>query len=300
MKILKRKLVCAGLLLVLPLLGFVLVFHPDRPLWMINEPFSVAASDGVLLSGTLSRPRWRKPIGAVVVVHGSGPLTRGHVRGDVRALVAQGFAVVHYDKRGAGDSQGEYMPSSSHSMSRIVAILADDAVAMMTSLQKRFEHHALACGFFGASQAGWIIPLAISQCRARPTFAVIISGTPASTGLEGYYSLLSGDGTSAPQVQDPNELVRRTRAFDGDPGFDPLPLWEALDCPTLWLLGDADRSVPTFVSVDILEKLRRAGHAEHTIVRYAKGGHDLRDVETGQAADIWPTLGEWYRTRIPR
>lgn len=300
MKITKRKLTCVCASIVLALLAIIFVFYPSRPLWIKNEHISVLASDGASLSGTLSVPRWRKPIGAVVVVHGSGPLTREHVRGDVRSLVASGFAVLHYDKRGAGSSEGEYLPSSSHPMTRIVEVLADDAATMMTSLQQRFENDGIDFGFFGASQAGWIIPLAVTKCRARPSFLIIISGTPASTGLEGHYSNLTGDGTRAPQVHDSDELRRQTLAFDGEPGFDPMPVWESIRCPTLWLLGDADRSVPTFVSVDILEKHIRSGHPEHHVIRYANSGHDLRDIVTGEPADIWPTILKWYQNRTRR
>ncbi len=205
------------------LLAIFLSFHPSRPLWIKNEYFTVEASDGVLLSGTLSIPRWKRPIGSVVVVHGSGPLTREHVRGDVRSLVANGFAVMHYDKRGAGHSQGEYMPTSSNPMARVIDVLAGDAATMMAFLQRRFEKEGIEAGFFGASQAGWIIPLAVTKCPLPPSFLIIISGTPACTGIEGHYSNLTGDGVSAPQVDDHDELIRRTLAYEGDPVSTQCP-----------------------------------------------------------------------------
>ncbi len=93
-----------------------------------------------------------------------------------------------------------------------------------------------------------------NKMSGSASFLIIISGTPASTGVEGFYSQLTGDGTGDALQPDVNEVKRQTLAFDGDPGFDPMPLWAELNCPTLWLLGDADRSVPTFASVDILEK----------------------------------------------
>lgn len=293
----RLRLILASLAIVVMLIAMFLTFHPDRPLWIRNEEFSVRTADGVTLSGTLSVPRWSEPIGAVVVVHGSGPLAREHLRGDVRSLVANGFAVVHYDKRGAGQSQGEYMPSASNPMTRIVDVLADDAVAMMTKLQTRFKDESIEYGFFGASQAGWIIPLAATRCSAQPSFMIIISGTPASTGVEGFYSQLTGDGTGDALQPDMNEVKRQTLAFDGDPGFDPMPFWAELNRPTLWLLGDADRSVPTFASLDILEKHIGSGHPEHHVIRYQNCGHDLRDIVTGEPSSIWPDILEWYRNR---
>jgi hypothetical protein len=50
-------------------------------------------------------------------------------------------------------------------------------------------------GFLGASQAGWIIPLALSKAAPdEAAFAIILSGPATSVGLEMEYSRLTGDG----------------------------------------------------------------------------------------------------------
>jgi hypothetical protein len=60
----------------------LLAFHPSRPLYMQQRSITFAANDGVLLHGTFSRPRWcRGAVPAMVIVHGSGPLTRDAVVG---------------------------------------------------------------------------------------------------------------------------------------------------------------------------------------------------------------------------
>src|ERR687897_3906395 len=88
------------------------VFHPTRPLYMQHRAVDITVDDGVTLRGTVSKPRWRrKPVPGVVLVHGSGPLTREHLVGDTRRLVRSGFAVLAYDKRGAGASTGSYLQS---------------------------------------------------------------------------------------------------------------------------------------------------------------------------------------------
>ena len=88
-------------------IGF-LAFHPSRPLYLQNRAIEIAADDGALLRGTLSLPRWsRRPVPGIVLVHGSGPLTREHLRGDARRLARLGFAVLAYDKRGVGHSGPE-------------------------------------------------------------------------------------------------------------------------------------------------------------------------------------------------
>lgn len=276
----------------------ILCFHPSRPLTTRSRDLEVVADDGVRLSATLSRPRWRaEPLGAVVLVHGSGPLTREHVRGDARSLVALGFVVLAYDKRGCGESGGEYRRGTADSMVVLIDELANDARAALTTLRAQPDLAGVPVGFFGASQAGWIISLASSRLVPLPDFNIILSGPTVSTGVEGYYSELTGDGSSTPRVADAAERERLTLAFSDAPGFDPLPLWLGLHVPTLWLLGVRDLSVPTFASKAKLEELARAGHDEHTVILFPNAGHDLRDVDTGESAQVWNEIEAWWTRR---
>ena len=150
-------------------------------------------------------------------------------------------------------------------------------------------------GFFGGSQAGWIIPLAAQQLRPPPRFQIILSGAAVSTGVEGYYSALTGDGNRPPQVRDRAEVERRVRAFDGPAGFDPAPLLAASTVPTLWILGDEDESVPTFASLEALDAIRRGGNRSHTVIHYPGVDHELRDRD-GRPAPVGRDSIAWLRS----
>ncbi|MFV9505148.1 MAG: alpha/beta hydrolase [Oscillochloridaceae bacterium umkhey_bin13] len=67
-----------------------------------------AAEDGVVLAGELTMPRGvaRPPL--VVIIHHSGPVTRDAYGYMAELLVADGFAVFRFDKRGTGASGGRY------------------------------------------------------------------------------------------------------------------------------------------------------------------------------------------------
>lgn len=282
------------MILALVLAGGGLTFHPGRPLYTANRAVEVVVDDGVTLSGTIATPRWRrKPVPGVVLVHGSGPLTRDHVRGDVRRLVRSGFAVLSYDKRGAGRSSGVYLRQADHSAGSLLRRLAADAAGMFDHLATDPDVDSTRLGFFGASQAGWIIPLAADLTRHRPRFHVILSGPAVSTGVEQYYSDLTGDGTRPPQVGNRAELERLVLSFSGDRGFDPAPLLMASRVPALWLLGDRDQSVPAFASVRVLDSIRAAGNDRHTVIRYPNADHALRDVATGEAVPLWEDMMTW-------
>jgi len=204
-----------------------------------------------------------------------------------------GFAVLAYDKRGTGASTGTYLRGGSHSPDQLLRRLAADAAAMFDELASDRDVDATALGFFGASQAGWIIPLAGQLTHTPPRFNIVLSGPAVSTGLEQYYSDLTGDGMRPPQVADRAEVERLVLGFQGSAGFDPAPILRASRVPTVWLLGDHDESVPTFASVRVLDSIRAAGNDRHTIVRYPNANHALRDVATGESMPIWDEVIRW-------
>lgn len=278
--------------------GGALTFHPGRPLYMQNRAVEFTAPDSVVLRGTISVPRWsRKPVPAVVIVHGSGRLTRRHLTGDVRRLVRRGFAVLAYDKRGVGASSGVYAQRGGDSAEVWLRRLAGDAARAFDALAVSAAVDTQRIGFFGASQAAWIIPVAAELTQRRPRFNVILSGPAVSTGVEQYFSDLTGDGSRAPRVTDPAEVERLTRKFSGPAGFDPVPVLGKNRVPTLWLLGARDLSVPTFASVHVLDSIRTSGNNSHTVIMYATADHALRDTETGQPVPLFDDMMRWLRER---
>jgi len=289
-----------GLLIVLAVLGagaLVLTFHPSRPLYMRHTPVRFASAHGTTLAGTLSLPRWaRHPVPAVVMVHGSGRLTRDQLRGDIRQLVWEGIGVLAYDKRGCGASGGEYSQSAGMGAEAVLRLLAHDAEAAFGRLRDDPGVEPSRLGFFGASQASWIIPLAAERLDPRPRFHVILSGAAVSTGVEAFYSQLTGDGLRAPQTSDPIAIRTHVEGYAGPTGFDPAPTLLALRVPTLWLLGDADESVPAFATVRVLDSIRAAGNSSHTVVVYPEVDHALRHVRTRASAPLWRDIRAWLES----
>jgi uncharacterized protein len=271
-----------------------IVWHPSRPLYMSHRDVAIIVDDGIQLRGTISTPRWKRgPFPAMVLVHGSGPLTRAHLTGDRRQLVRLGFAVVAYDKRGAGASSGRYLPGATTPPDSLIRRMARDAAAVFDSFANDATVDTSRLGFFGASQAGWIIPLAAELTQQRPRFQVVLSGSAVSTGIEQLYSELTGDGTGAPLVTDQKEIERRLSAFTGPAGFDPALLLRRSLVPTLWLLGDRDESGPTFATVRTLDSLRAVGADRNDVIVYPNTNHALRDVRTGAPAPVWRDMMTW-------
>ena len=278
--------------------GSVLAFHPSRPLYMSCRSVEIVTTDGTFLAGTVFMPRWtRQQVPAMVIVHGSGRLSRDDLRGDVRRLVREGIAVLAYDKRGVGASQGVYPQNWGNDAESTLRILAADAAAALERLRQEPSVDPTRVGFFGASQAGWIIPLAAELLDPPPRFHVILSGAAVSTGVEEFYSTLTGDGHRPPQITDAAEISDRVTAFSGPAGYEPAHQLRASRVPTLWLLGELDESVPTFATVRVLDSIRAAGNSSHTVIVYADTDHGLRNVKTGEAAPLWADAFSWLQDK---
>src|SRR5262245_25864723 len=75
------------------------------------QPRTVTAAlrnGDVSLSYLLERPPGPGPFPAVVIGHGSGEIRKEASQVLASNLLAQGFAVLRYDKRGVGESTGTY------------------------------------------------------------------------------------------------------------------------------------------------------------------------------------------------
>ena len=122
-----------------------------------------SAGVGIKLAGTLSIPDGAGAFPAVVLISGSGPETRdedvmGHkiflVLAD--ALNRRGIAVLRYDKRGVGESTGNFATAS---FTDFVA----DAELALAFLRSRPEIAADHVGLVGHSEGGYVAPLVAAR-----------------------------------------------------------------------------------------------------------------------------------------
>jgi uncharacterized protein len=173
-----------------------------RRLPLRTEP--VTFSDGdVRLAGTLILPAGRGPHPAVVFTHGSGPNVRSSFSGLGFLLAMHGVAALKYDKRGVGDSTGDYAKAT-------FADLADDAAAGARMLQTRPDIDPRRIGFWGLSQGSSIAPLAAS--RAFPdAFVIAASGGGASIDQ---WSLLEGEGQLRSDGRFSENDIRQAMEFE--------------------------------------------------------------------------------------
>lgn len=265
-----------------------------------DVPFT--SEDGTPLMGRLSLPETASPAGAFMMLHGSERGRRDNFSNKLMAhfMLSHGFAVLNYDKRGVGDSQGTYQESASTTN---LQQHAEDAIAGVEYLAARPEIDAKRIGLIGFSQAGWIIPLAASQTESISHF-VILSGPVASTSHEGMFSSYSNDGDSSRNFDD---AVITQQLRDQKPGgFDPLPIIAELNQPGLWLWGSVDKSVPVTFSAENLQALIDSGKSNFSYRVLPNGDHGLNASSQGLFTEIpyspgvlyYSALDEWLLTNM--
>jgi pimeloyl-ACP methyl ester carboxylesterase len=131
--------------------------------------FSVASFDIV---GDLHLPAGPGPHGAVVLVHGSGPQTRTSTPttySTVEIFRDAGYAVLVWDKPGSGESTGEF--SEEYRQTERATILA----AGIEALTARDDIDRSRVGVWGLSEAGWVMPIALTMTDDIG-FMVVVSG----------------------------------------------------------------------------------------------------------------------------
>jgi dienelactone hydrolase len=249
-------------------------------------------TEGATLAGTLSVPTaGTPPFPAVVLVHGSGRTTRADQRYQRDAWLGMGFAVLAYDKRGAGESTGDYDNVGVRTSPLRMPLLGRDAMAMLRALRHRSGIDEGRVGFYGISQAGWIIPSALGDAEpGEVAFAVINSGPAGSVGQEDAYSEATGDGFRPRESLTIPEIDARVDAYAGPAGFDNLPALRRLRVPTLWLLGEDDESIPVRHAIRSLHHLIDDG-APITLRTYPGARHGLFG-PTGPAP-FWRDTRAW-------
>ena len=244
-------------------------------------------SAGARLRWFLDLPDGEGPFPAVVYGPGSGPVTASS-KSTVefaRELTRLGFAVMRYDKRGAGASDGEVVAVSTANSDETIPLLASDMQAVLDRLlvEPRIDHERV--GLVGASQATWYMPL-VAQATPEVGFMVVITGGVAQVGFQNRYEELTRiDGLSQEAAEAQLGLLSD---FDEALGFSAIPILETIDIPLLYLLGADDRAGPREANLAAIEE-PRAGGAEIEVRVYDGGEHLLPDI------DFWPDVARWQR-----
>lgn len=178
---------------------------PGAPEPTSEEPVHFLSGE-IALAGTLVHPATPGRHPAVVLFHGSGP--EGRNLSMARWFAAHGVTALAYDKRGVGESLGDF---------RIVPFqdLCDDGLAAMGYLKSRKDVDPRHIGVWGLSQGGWLGPLAAAR-SAEVAFVIAVSGPGVSPGeqmLFYYAKELEARGVPEQDVREATAVRRVVWAY---------------------------------------------------------------------------------------
>ena len=293
------------------------IFLDGRPLKAVpveRRPFEIR-HDTIRLAGELIRPKIR-PEGVLVFVHGSGDGPRRAYDVWTNFFLSAGWAVVVYDKRGSGESTGDWHDAN-------FVTLAGDVRSVLQWTRAQSDIAKLPLGLWGASQAGWIIPQLAAENAVD--FAIVQAG--ASTPVDEFIgrtveSELKAYGFPPEEIAKARAyyeldvaVSRGTRAFAeiekayredsaagaewllkapdpvGSPdrrfmaviaGFDPAVYWRKVRIPILALFGGKDHIVPVEPNRRRLESLLgEAGNTQAEIITLRDDNHLNMLAKTG-------------------
>jgi uncharacterized protein len=195
------------------------VNRPQEP----KPPFPYTSEDvnftndkfNIKLAGTLTIPSGKGPFKAVIMITGSGAQNRneelmGHKPFLVIAdfLSRNGIAVLRYDDRGVGGSQGNYTEATS-------ADLATDAEAALNLLKTNPRINQKEIGLMGHSEGGLIAPI-VAASNPDIGFIVSLAG-PGVTGqqiiIRQSEDISKLSGVSERQIKESTEALKKRFAI---------------------------------------------------------------------------------------
>lgn len=163
----------------------------------------------VRLAGTLTLPPGKGPFPAVVLVSGTGANTRDEVSAGHKiflvladALTRKGVLVLRYDKRGVGNSTGNYSDATT-------ADFASDAKAAVDWLAALPDVDPRHIGVIGHSEGGVIAPM-VAVADKNVAFVVMLAG-PGVRGDKLFVEQAAGVALASGA---PLAYVEKRRAFD--------------------------------------------------------------------------------------
>lgn len=207
----KKSVFWTGLFIVI--VGFLYSF-------MFNQggreiPVSFEGHDGAKLSGLLILPNGIETPPVFIMIHGSGPSPKEEMRWYADKLVKRGYAALIYDKRGVGSSEGPEDFWRYFSFD----ILASDVIGAVNFLKNSGHIDTQRINLFGASQGGWVAPLAASMSEQDIESMVIVSGPVTSVAEDRIFERgrrLRGEGFTPAELEEVKQLQLLDHEFSRD------------------------------------------------------------------------------------
>lgn len=286
-----------------------------------NERNLNFSGNGNEITGKLITPvAYEGKLPVIVFVHGSGPedySSSDNYRYLFEQFTRAGFACYSWNRPGVEGSQGKWYELS-------VEDRANEVISAVNKLKTLDVTDSSAIGFWGISQAGWVIPL-VSE-KMKPAFVITVSSPVTTAFQQELYRVQSEMKADGFPQADINKAVSYNRKLKemisaGEPyehflalqkenegakwtdnviGGDEIvyaylsivfkkdspPELDSLNCPVLAIWGKNDLVVPPQKGAATYKKaMKRIGNSHALIKIIPDADHTLTFNKTGKRAE---------------
>jgi dipeptidyl aminopeptidase/acylaminoacyl peptidase len=254
-----------------------------------------------------------------------------HLRSE---LPAHGNAVLIFDRRGSGASEGDFETADFED-------LADDVIAGVEYLQSRPDIDRSKIGLHGTSQGGWIAPIAATR-KPDIAFIIVVSASGVSPAEQMNYGVafhLKQAGFEGPVVEEAirlrnlvneyfrghvsrEEAVAELSRFEHEPwyelgyfypssdlpvdltqskwyyemDYEPLSIWNRVTQPALFLFAGVDEWVP--IEQSMVNYKNATKHLKDVTFQQIPGTDHLMRNEAAQiSGEYLRVLLDWLKSR---
>lgn len=222
----------------------------------------------------------RGPVAALFFVQDSGGFDRDEIVGPnavfkslAQSLVAEGFAVLRYDKRAVGASTTATAPQLVVRQNFI-----DDVAAALAFLRKQPGIDAANVFGLGHGEGGELVPaLALTGAPLRGVIALAPQAQP-------YGLTISTQLTKHPEEREAVKRVRASAWFKSTEGIEPLREFARLQLPLLIIKGASDAQNPAS-DVSQLKLAAQQRNKDVTVVVLDGDNHLFQHLLPGDVSD---------------
>ena len=243
-----------------------------------SDRLELETDDGVRLVGTVTFPDTDGPVPAVLLLNGSGPLDRDsnmpgqalHVASSLaQSLAAQGVASLRFDKRGVGESEGDYLTTSfqRETGDAAAALLALREVPGVDPARVTLAGHSVGAtiAIRLAARYDWIAGVVLLAAATEPGVEVMrIQSERIAASFRGIHRLGRRRFLHRQEEIRQALLASEGVVMDVEGGlpalwfreymtYDPAEDLRAIRCPVLAITGGSDLQVEP----DGVERLRQ-------------------------------------------
>ncbi len=291
---------------------------PKRPFPYTEEnvTFDNEKAD-ITLAGTLTMPSNSTGLPGVILIAGSGRTDRnetgmGHFLLLSDFLTRNGYAVLRYDKRGVGESGGDYIQSTTYDF-------VEDVLSALTYLERRPEIDHKKISLIGHSEGALIAPM-VAADNPGIISSIILMGGIGVTGAEllliqaekiaringvseddinaivsknnAYYSTVLEGGSDSvitnklknadPEINDGALQMLLLPWFRTFLSIDPGIYLQRVRCPVLAITGELDSQCPPAENLAGIERaLKDGGNTNYEIKSLPGLNHLFQTAKSG-------------------